>query len=143
MQISKRFINTYYVKDRLIIRYIVAGGIGALINIGVLFILVDVLGMWYLISAILSFIASLIVTFFLQKFWAFKDSSIVKKHVRKQAILYIISSTSFLFINILILYVLVDVLDVWYLLAQFLSLGIVATGSFLFNKSVTFKKKEM
>ena len=142
MPIANKLIDKYYIKYGLIIRYVVAGSIGALINMGVLFILVDLLGMWYLISAIFSFIASLVITFFLQKFWAFRDPITRKKYMKKQAILYTISSTSFLFINILILYILVDVLSMWYLLGQFLSLGVVAVGSFLFNKTVTFKKKE-
>ena len=143
MQIVNKLIDKYYIKYGLILRYVIAGGFGALINIAVLFILVDVLDMWYLISAVLSFVVSLIVTFFIQKFWAFRDHLVTKAHVRRQAILYTISSTSFLFLNILILYILVDVLNVWYLLAQFLSLGVVAVGSFLFNRSVTFKKKEI
>lgn len=143
MQTFKNLIDIYYIKHGLIIRYIIAGGFGALINMGVLFILVDIFNMWYLVSAIFSFIVSLIVTFFLQKFWAFKDLLIAKKYIKRQAIFYTISSTSFLLLNILILYVLVDILGTWYLFAQFLSLGVVAGGSFLFNKSITFKKKEI
>jgi putative flippase GtrA len=120
-----------------------AGCVGALINMGVLFILVDIFGMWYLMSAVISFVSALITTFFIQKFWAFKNLSVEKKHVKRQAILYVISSTTCLFINLLILFILVDILGVWYLFSQFLSLGLVSIGSFFFNKLVTFKKEEI
>lgn len=140
---KNNFLYKYFSDHKLIARYIIAGSIGAFVNIFCLYIFTSVIGIWYITSAILSFTASLIVAFFLQKFWAFNDSLFTKKHVLRQAILYTISSILFLTLNILILYTLVDMFNMWYLLAQFFSLGTVAFGSFLFNKTVTFKKVEI
>ena len=75
--------------------------------------------------------------------WAFGDVALhPQRRSAAKRTLYTASSVSFLGINTLMLYLLVEFLGVWYLLAQFFSLGIVALGSFLFNKSVTFRKSE-
>lgn len=137
---KNNFLHKYFSDHKLIIRYLIVGSIGASVNIFSLYILTSMIGIWYIISAICSFIASLIVAFFLHKFWAFKDPLFIKRHVLRQTILYTASSTSLLTLNILFLYILVDFFEMWYLLAQFFSLGTVAVVSFMFNKAVTFKK---
>ena len=133
------FLQRHFSDHKLVTRYILVGSIGAFVNIAVLYILTNVVGVWYITSSIFSFTASLIVAFILQKCWAFKDLLFVKKYLARQAILYTISSVSFLILNILILYALVEMFNTWYILAQFFSLGSVAVGSFMFNKAFTFK----
>lgn len=137
---ENNFLHKYFSDHKLMIRYLVVGSIGAFVNIFSLYIFTSMIGMWYIISAICSFTTSLIVAFFLHKFLVFKDSLFIKRHVLRQAILYTTSSTSLLTLNILFLYILVDFFEIWYLLAQFFSLGTVAVVSFMFNKAVTFKK---
>jgi len=122
----------------LVIRYIIAGSIGAFVNLVSMYILTGVLQIWYVSSATLAFIVSLLVTFFIQKMWTFGDTLFQTKHAMRQAFFYTLSSVSFLVLNIVILYVLVEFFHLWYLFAQFISLGSVALGSFLFNKTVTF-----
>lgn len=138
--IKRSGLYKYLSRHKLIARYIVAGGIGAFVNIFFLYIFTSIIGVWYVTSAVFSFIISLVVTFFLQKLWAFGDLLFTKKHVLRQSVLYTLSSVAFLTINILLLYILVNLFDVWYLLAQFFSLAVVAVGSFLFNRAVTFRK---
>ena len=82
-----------------------------------------------------------VVTFFLQKMWAFGDVALHPQHALRQAALYTASSVSFLGINTLMLYLLVGFRAYGIFSAQFFSLGIVALGSFLFNKSVTFSEE--
>ncbi len=138
----KSFFYGHFSDRRLVVRYIMAGGTGAFVNIASMYVLTDIVGVWYIASAVFAFFISLVVTFFLQKMWAFGDVALHPQHALRQAALYTASSVSFLGINTLMLYLLVEFLGVWYLLAQFFSLGIVALGSFLFNKSVTFRKSE-
>ncbi|MEK7151994.1 MAG: GtrA family protein [Patescibacteria group bacterium] len=139
---KKDFFYGHFSDRNLVTRYIMAGGTGALVNLASMYVLTDILGVWYIASAIFAFLISLVVTFFLQKMWTFGDVALHPQHALRQVALYTASSVSFLGLNTLILYLLVEFLDVWYLLAQFFSLGVVALGSFLFNKSVTFRKSE-
>lgn len=136
----KNFFNKHFSDQGLVIRYIIAGGTGAFVNLLSMYIFTSIIGIWYITSAILAFILSLLITFFIQKIWTFRDSIFEVAHARRQAILYTISSTSFLVLNTALLYILVDFFGLWYLFAQFLSLGVVACASFLFNKSFTFSK---
>ncbi len=140
---EKSFFYGHFSDRKLVVRYIAAGGTGAFVNLASMYILTDIIGIWYIASAIFAFLISLVVTFFLQKMWAFGDATLHPRHALRQAALYTASSVSFLGLNTLMLYLLVEFLDVWYLLAQFFSLGVVALGSFLFNKSVTFRKSEV
>lgn len=137
------FFTRHFSDHRLMFRYLIAGGLGAFVNIVSMYIFSTVFYMWYILSAIFAFLISLVVTFFLQKMWTFTDKKLGSTHVWRQAGFYILSSISFLVLNILMLYVLVDFLKIWYVFAQFLSLGTVAFGSFLFNKVVTFRKVEV
>ncbi len=134
------FIVRHFSDHRLVVRYLIAGGFGALVNIVSMYVFTSMFSVWYIASAVFAFLISLVVTFFLQKMWTFSDKKLEVAHARRQAGFYILSSTSFLVLNILMLYVLVDFLKIGYLFAQFLSLGAVACGSFLFNKTITFRK---
>ncbi len=137
------FIVRHFSDHRLMVRYLIAGGFGALVNMVSMYVFTSVFFVWYIASAIFAFLISLVVTFFFQKLWTFNHTRSVAVHAWKQAGLYIFSSVSFLVLNILMLYALVDFLKMGYLFAQFLSLGTVACGSFLFNKIITFRKVEI
>ncbi len=137
------FFVWHFSDQRLMVRYLIAGGFGALVNIVSMYVFTSMFSVWYIASAIFAFLISLVVTFFLQKLWTFNHTRSEAVHAWRQAWLYIFSSVSFLVINILILYTLVDFLKIGYLFAQFLSLGTVACGSFLFNKAITFRKVEI
>lgn len=137
----KNFLKFHFSDHNLIARYIIAGGIGACVNLSGMYIFTDVLGVWYIASAVYAFLLSLFVTFILQKVWTFRDALFNKQHTWRQAVLYTCSSVSFLLVNTLILYFLVEVFNFWYLGAQFLSLAFVACGSFLVNKEFTFVQR--
>jgi len=69
-------------------RYLVSGISAAVANFATLYALTDVFGLWYVFSAIVSFLVSVLVSFIMQKFWTFKDKSIQK--IKKQFIYYMI-----------------------------------------------------
>ena len=52
-----------------IVRYLISGGTAAAINLSLLFLLTEFVGMWYLASSVLSFIAGFTASFLFQKFW--------------------------------------------------------------------------
>jgi len=140
---KKNFFYGHFSDRKLVIRYIMAGCTGAFVNLASMYIFTDIIGTWYIASAIFAFLISLVVAFFLQKIWTFGDATFHPRHTLRQAALYTLSSVLFLGLNTALLYALVEFFGVWYLLAQFFSLGVVALGSFLFNKSVTFRKKKV
>lgn len=61
-------------KHKIGVKYALSGGLGVLINLAVLYIFTEKIGIWYLTSSIIAFIISLLTGFFLQKFWTFRDN---------------------------------------------------------------------
>jgi len=130
-------------KYKQIIKYLIAGGTAAFVDLSLLYFLTDILGIWYLISACLAFAVAFFVSFFLQKFWTFRDGD--KEAMYKQMGVYLTVALVNLALNALLMYVLVDGFKIWYMLAQFFISGLIACESylvyklFIFNRSIKFE----
>lgn len=125
MKIMINFLQKY----KRIIKYLIAGGTSALVDLSLLYILTDILGIWYLISACLAFATAFFVSFFLQKFWTFRDGD--KEVMYKQMGAYSGVAMANFLINIALMYALVDGFKIWYMLAQFMASGLIAIESYL------------
>lgn len=120
-------------------RFIAAGSVGAVTNIGLLFLFTEYVGLYYLVSACISFVIACGVGFVLQKFWTFRERSIESVHA--QAAGYFTISTINFFLNTALLYFLVEKMHIWYILAQVIASGLIAVSSFLLYRYVIFLKK--
>lgn len=138
------FLTKYIDEHRALIdtigRFIAVGSVGAVTNIGLLFLLTEYIGLYYLVSAGISFILACGVGFVLQKFWTFREHSTESVHV--QAVGYFTISTINFFLNTALLYFLVEKTHVWYILAQIISSGFIAISSFLLYRNVVFFVKK-
>lgn len=130
--------NHSFFKTNILLRYFVAGIIGASSNIGLLYMFTDILGIWYLKSSVLAFAIAFVVSFLLQKFWTFKDGNIDQMH--HQAALYFLVAILGLGFNTGLMFSLVDILQIWYILAQIIAGGCIMIFNFLMYKFVIFKK---
>ena len=117
-----------------ILRFLIAGGIGAGVNVGVLYLLTGVLGVWYIASAVVAFIVSYGLSFVLQKFWTFQDASRERMHV--QAGWYIAIALLNLGLNTGILYLFVHYGHIEYLIAQLITSLVIAGESFWAYRAV-------
>lgn len=120
-----------------IIKYIIAGGTAAAVNIAGIYILTDLFHLWYLASGVLAFLVAFVVSFTLQKFWTFNDHSTENVHI--QVSIYLIVSLISLLWNTFLLYIFVDVFHIWYLLAQIFAGAIVALSNYFMYKKFVFK----
>jgi dolichol-phosphate mannosyltransferase len=120
-------------------KFCVVGTTGAIIDIGGLYILVEFLGVHYLIAATISFTVAVINNYFLNKHWTFKNKS--KEHA-KQFVGFLLVSIVGLLINLAVMYALTEWLFVWYLLSKAIAAIIVLFWNFFMNKYVTFKEYE-
>ncbi len=121
-----------------IVRFIISGGTGAATNIGILFLFTDVFQVWYVYSSVVAFLGSSVVSFILQKFWAFKDHS--RDNIHKQAAMYFLVLLSGLGTNTFILYILVEFAGLHYLMAQIIGSALVAFWSYFAYQRFIFKK---
>lgn len=97
------------------VRFAVSGCIVALVGISVLFILTELLQVWYLFSSTIAFFVAIIINFVLQKTWAFQDR--VKK-IRSQMVLFFMNALLNLGLNTLLMYYLVTVLGLNHIFSQ-------------------------
>jgi dolichol-phosphate mannosyltransferase len=118
-------------------KFCIVGGIGMLINLAILYALVEYAGLWYILAASIAFVIAVINNFVWNKFWTFNDVNI--KGVGKQFTKFFVISVISLGINLAVLYALVEYMFTWYMLAQIIAI-VFATGSnFIGNKFWTFK----
>lgn len=119
-------------------RYIVAGASASFLNLLLLYIGTDIFGWWYLAASGVSFTIANIASFLLQKFWTFKDRSV--REAPQQFIVYLMLSLAAIGINLSLMYAFVEWLRLPYLLAQILSAGLIACGSFYAYRSFVFRR---
>lgn len=109
-----------------------------MVDLALLYFFTDVLNIWYIISACLAFILSFFVSFFLQKFWTFRDAD--KEIIYKQMGVYLAVAMVNLALNGVLMYILVDGFKIWYMLAQIIASGLIAVESYWIYKLFIFNK---
>lgn len=128
--------NPLLLKHKQILKYLIAGSCGTFVNLALLYFFTDILLIWYLLSAVLAFILSFFVSFFLQKFWTFSDRD--KQKIYRQMAAFLSVALANLVLNTLLMYLLVDSLEIWYMLAQFIISAFIAVESYLVYKFLIF-----
>jgi glycosyltransferase involved in cell wall biosynthesis len=118
-----------------VMKFVLVGGLAAVVNLTVLYLFTSVLGVWYLLSSMVSFLVALVTNFFLQKFWAFRSRH---KLPFQEFIPFVGANLVNLVLNTGIVYVAVSILHIHYLLAQIIASVLIACESF-FIYQVIFK----
>lgn len=125
-------------KKNILLRYLVAGVTAASTNIGLLYIFTDILRIHYLYSSILSFVIAISVSFTLQKFWTFNDKKIDGAHYQFAG--YMMVALLGILINTLSMYLMVELFNVWYILAQVITGVLIAIFNFFMYKFFIFNR---
>jgi len=120
-------------------RYLISGGIATATSLVLLYIFTEWLGIWYLFSVILTFIFTFFISFTLQKFWVFKETS--KDKIVMQGGAFLTIALVNLGINTLGMFILVSKLHVWYMFAEVLVLAFIATENYFLQRNLVFVKK--
>lgn len=114
-----------------LVKFAIVGVIAAAVDVGVLVILKELLGVAVLISSALSFAVSVCVNYALSMAFVFKG----KKQSRlKEFIVFVVLSIGGLGINQLILWIGIKVFSIYYLVVKFLAMVIVPIYNFVTRK---------
>ena len=128
-----------YFTKHVAIRFIIAGGISAMVDLILLYLLNITFGLHYLLAAILAFLGAFGVSFTLHKYWTFRSH---EEETHKQAIMYLGTSLFALLLNTLFMYVFVDFFHIGVLVSQFFVGIMVAFSSFFISRNFVFKYKK-
>ncbi len=120
----------------IFLSYVLFAGIATIVDMGVLFILTTYFNLYYLISAIFSYICGMIINYSFNKYLTFKNKS---KRIAPQFAIFATVALIGLGLNELILLILTEIFNVWYLNSKLISVGIVMFWSFFAHKKITFK----
>jgi len=118
-------------------KYYAVGATGVLVNLGLLFYLTEYVGLWYFLSYTLAISASISSNFILNKFWTFGDS-IDSQRTIVMYVKFVSVSLLGMAIQLGSVYLLVESLSVYYMLAALISICIAGAINFMINRSWTF-----
>ncbi|WHY76790.1 GtrA family protein [Neobacillus sp. WH10] len=129
-----------YKKSRLqkVIFYGFVGIIGTIVHFFTLVILVELFGVNPILSSIIGFILTVILSFVLNRKYTFKANSKNQKYL---LIKYVIVSINGLMLNSLIMYFTVDILSIHYSFGQMIVVICIPIINFLLNNFWTFKEQ--
>ena len=115
-----------------IIRFIVVGGIATIIDFVYLYIFKEFLNFNVILANTLSFIISVTYNYIASITWVFDVNKNKNKNI--QFIIFIIFSVVGLIINNVILYILTDKLNIYYLISKVIATLIVMVFNFVTRK---------
>ena len=118
-------------------KYYVVGISGVLVNLGILYVLKEYAGLWYLVSSAIAIYISMTTNFFLNKAWTFNDTG-VKQSTSFMYVKFIGISIIGMLIQLGLNYLFVDKTHLYYLLAALISIVIASGVNFVLNRHITF-----
>jgi len=124
---------------REFVKYSLVGFSGFLLNLVVLYILTEFVGVYYLLSAIVAGICMGTYNFSLDKVWIFKEK-LGTRFLDEYMHFALIGGTGIL-IGLGILYLLTNVAGLYYVFAQAITLGGMGFFTFTFNEIYTFRSR--
>lgn len=116
-------------------KYAITGTVAGMINLGILYALTAIFGLYYLFSASMAFFISMTIGFFVNQKWTFQMGNIEFLKYKK----YSLVNVFILFINVGILFLLVEYFNIWYFFAQIIALTFLGSLNFIIQKNWTFK----
>lgn len=133
----KKLFQNERLKEML--RFAVSGGAGFVVDYGIMVALKELLGVNYLWASGISFTVSVVVNYLICVFWVFKGA---KNTGGRATFSFIASSVVGLGLNQLIMWVMVDILQVYYMLAKIVATGLVMVWNYIMKRRALYGKRE-
>lgn len=119
------------------IRYSIGWWLAALLDLFILWLCTDIFCIYYLWSAVISFVISVCFAFFFQKYFTFRDKS--NKHI-KQWFWFVIFQLIWQWVYMLVLRLWVDIFWYYYMLVAIVWKLIAFIRNYISNRIFNFKK---
>lgn len=121
-----------------LIRYTFVGGTAFIVDFGVLLLLTEKLKMHYLISAGVSFLFGLLINYLLSINWVFSGRKLDQRWL--EFLIFLSIGLIGLALNELFIWVLTDLLLIYYIVSKIITTAIVCFWNFFARKIVLFNK---
>lgn len=120
-----------------IVRFGIAGAAAVGTNLSVLWILLNSAGFPYLFASGIAFLSGFVTSFLLQKFWTFRDYTIVR--IGHQILIYFGIVLINLGLNTVIVYILVEYIQLIPIFAQAIAALVIAFEGFFAYRFLVFR----
>jgi putative flippase GtrA len=120
-------------------RYTFVGGLAFIVDFGTLYLLTEYFKIYYLVSAGIAFIFGLTINYFLSVKWVFNSRAMENRLL--EFLLFALIGLIGLGLNELFLWILTDILLIYYLLSKIITTVIVYFWNFFARKFLLFKKQ--
>jgi putative flippase GtrA len=120
-----------------IIGFFLIGAVSSAIDIGLLYYLTEFVGIWYLVSAALSYCCGTLVSYGMNKYLNFHDRN---QNYLTQFMTFAAISVSCLMMNLGIIWLAVEMFSVGYLSAKILATLFVFFWNYHGQKTITFRR---
>lgn len=134
----KIFVENLYSQFKPILKYCIVGVVGTGVDVFSLYIFIEYERLPLIAATTIAFLLAVINNFILNKIWTFQSES---NNIRKLFIKFLIVSCVGLLLTNVSMYLQVEILEIWYIYAKFITSGIVLVWNFLANKYWTFSLK--
>ena len=113
-------------------KYLVVGGTCTIVDMGLLYVLTEYAGIYYVLAAALSFTTGVTLNYFMCTGWIFEESKIKNKGV--EILLYFVISIIGLLINVTGIWLLTNFLALHFMLSKFLATALTLIWNFCSRK---------
>jgi len=137
--LAPRF-SAYLTRHKELVKFFIAGSTAGIADLLFLFILHGLLKMSIVPATSIAFLLAFIVSFNLQKFWAFDNHD--QKYFGHQLFTYLAVALVNLYLNGHAMYIMVNHFKVWYILAQIIVALVLGAVSFIIYKFIIFRKRQ-
>lgn len=127
-------------RRRQILKFLIAGGTSTSVDLLIYSTLTYWVGLWYIASAISSFVIAFWISFGLMKFWTFRDRNTEK--MMKQTYLYFFVAIANLGISTLLIYLFVDYIHIHKFISKVIANAMMAAESFFIYRYFIFAKRD-
>ena len=134
-------LSRIYKKYKEIINYLIFGGLTTLVSIGTYALFTIVFKIDYLVSNVLSWIIAVLFAFITNKLFVFASKSRSNKQVSKEIVSFFFFRIVSLGIEMIIMYVFVDLLSINDLITKVIAQVIVILSNYIFSKVFVFKNQ--
>ena len=121
-----------------LIKFMVVGASGAVLSLTTLYLLTDIAGWHYLLSYLVCAVLSVSNNYLWHSLWTFKD----KQSGFKGYIKYAAMSLSTLGVRELFLFILTDILGVWYMLSAVITIALNCLVNFALSRKFIWGKEK-
>lgn len=122
------------------IKFGLVGLSGIVVNMGLLYLLTEYAGIYYLISAVVAIELSILNNFILNDFWTFSSRRLIHRYswIKRLFAFHIIAAGGLL-INLGVLYLLTEYAGIYYLVANLAGILVAFLWNYFLNRHLTWK----